>query len=450
METTIWQTYPQDEVLVVGIINTSNQNQINNFIEENSLTFPILFDPGSPGGVQGGDTYNDYYLPNDGSPYPRDFIVDQEGILQYANNEIDTEWMHYVLSEIIFENQSAYSQMVFVEDFTAAEWCPFCPVASLTMNELYEQNPGQIVSIQWHVGSQYFNEADCQYYQLGNCVGARGSLYDIAGIPTEVFNGTGILVGANIGWENFARYDSAFQSLSANMTDYDISIGGTKEGSTITYSVDIANENDSLFYGHSLHVFIVEDSILTTWDYQGSGDSLAFARNVVRDWFTDSLSYDSSYGNQTFSGSFDLDQSQWNTDQIKIIAIIQDGLTNQVYQAAEQSINQFEFLDIDQSSLKESPNMPLSYILYQNHPNPFNPVTRIDYTLPANEFVSVRITDIMGRQIKSLVNTNQLAGVKSVQWNATNDLGQPVSAGMYIYTIQAGDFRQTRKMLLLK
>jgi flagellar hook assembly protein FlgD len=56
----------------------------------------------------------------------------------------------------------------------------------------------------------------------------------------------------------------------------------------------------------------------------------------------------------------------------------------------------------------------------------------------------------MGRQIKSLVNTNQLAGVKSVQWNATNDLGQPVSAGMYIYTIQAGDFRQTRKMLLLK
>ena len=97
METTIWQTYPQDEVIVVGIINTSSQNQINDFIEENSLTFPILFDPGSSGGVQGGDTYQDYYLPNDGSPYPRDFIVDQVGILQYANNEIDTEWMHYVL-----------------------------------------------------------------------------------------------------------------------------------------------------------------------------------------------------------------------------------------------------------------------------------------------------------------------------------------------------------------
>ena len=255
---------------------------------------------------------------------------------------------------------------------------------------------------------------------------------------------------ANIDWENFARYDSAFQSLSGNMTDYDISIDGTKEGSNINYSIDIVNENDSLFYGHSLHVFIVEDSILTTWNYQGSGDSLAFARNVVRDWFTDSLSYDSLNGNQTFSGSFVVDQSQWNTDQIKIIAIIQDELTNEVYQAAQQNVHHFESLDIDQNSSKESPNIPLSYFLYQNHPNPFNPTTRIDYKLPADGFVSINIIDIMGREIKSLVNTNQVAGFKSVQWNATNNLDQPVSAGMYIYTIQAGEFRQTRKMVLLK
>ena len=105
METTIWQEYQDDNIIMLGIINTSNQSLINGFIEENSITFPILFDPGSPGGVQGGDTYDDYYLPNDGSPYPRDFIVDQEGILQYANNEIDTEWMIYVLDELTGNNQ---------------------------------------------------------------------------------------------------------------------------------------------------------------------------------------------------------------------------------------------------------------------------------------------------------------------------------------------------------
>ena len=105
METAIWQTFQNNNVIMLGIINTSNQNQINSFVQENSITFPILFDPGSSGGVQGGDTYDDYYMPNDGSPYPRDFIIDQNGILQYANNEIDTEWMLYVLNELLYDDE---------------------------------------------------------------------------------------------------------------------------------------------------------------------------------------------------------------------------------------------------------------------------------------------------------------------------------------------------------
>ena len=99
-ETSIWQEF-DEEVIVVGIINTSNQTQLNQFVAENSLTFPIIYDPGSPGGVQGGDTYDLYYLPNDGSPYPRDFIIDQNGIIQYANNEIDTDWMISIINDLI-------------------------------------------------------------------------------------------------------------------------------------------------------------------------------------------------------------------------------------------------------------------------------------------------------------------------------------------------------------
>ena len=101
METTFYQSFDQDEVLLVGISNTNNQNVISNFIAEGGLTFPILYDPGSSGGVQGGNTYDLYYMPNDGSPYPRDFIIDQQGVIAYANNEIDTEWMLYVLGELL-------------------------------------------------------------------------------------------------------------------------------------------------------------------------------------------------------------------------------------------------------------------------------------------------------------------------------------------------------------
>ena len=102
-------------------------------------------------------------------------------------------------------------------------------------------------------------------------------------------------------------------------------------------------------------------------------------------------------------------------------------------------------LSVDPISL-----IPEVFALHQNYPNPFNPTTQIRYDLPDNEFVSINIYDVMGRKIKSLVSINQEAGYRSISWNATNDLGQPVSAGMYIYTIQAGEFRQTRKMVLLK
>ena len=104
METTFWQTYDQDEVLLIGISNTNNQNVISDFIAQGGLTFPILYDPGSSGGVQGGDTYDLYYMPNDGSPYPRDFVINQEGIIAYANNEIDTAWMLSVINDLLLIN----------------------------------------------------------------------------------------------------------------------------------------------------------------------------------------------------------------------------------------------------------------------------------------------------------------------------------------------------------
>jgi len=107
LETAIWQSYMSENVILVGISNTNNQNIINNFIEENGLTYPILFDTGSAGGVQGGDVYDMYYMPNDGSPYPRDFIIDQNGVIAYANNEIDTAWMLSVINELI-SNDSSY------------------------------------------------------------------------------------------------------------------------------------------------------------------------------------------------------------------------------------------------------------------------------------------------------------------------------------------------------
>ncbi|HIF28625.1 MAG TPA: T9SS type A sorting domain-containing protein [Candidatus Marinimicrobia bacterium] len=94
--------------------------------------------------------------------------------------------------------------------------------------------------------------------------------------------------------------------------------------------------------------------------------------------------------------------------------------------------------------------LPVAYALHQNYPNPFNPVTTLRYNLPENRLVNIIIYDMLGRRVKTLINQNQDAGHKSVTWDATNDFGKPVSAGIYLYQIQAGEYISTKKMVLLK
>ena len=107
-------------------------------------------------------------------------------------------------------------------------------------------------------------------------------------------------------------------------------------------------------------------------------------------------------------------------------------------------------LRTQQLNSKKELQLPEIINFYQNCPNPFNPITSFGYDLPEDKFVNITIYDMIGRKVKTLVNSSQTAGYKSVQWNATNDRNEPVSAGVYLYIIEAGDFRQTKKMVLLK
>ena len=101
-------------------------------------------------------------------------------------------------------------------------------------------------------------------------------------------------------------------------------------------------------------------------------------------------------------------------------------------------------------SLNDNIVIPSRYTLHQNYPNPFNPVTTLRYDLPENGLVNITIYDMLGRQVKTLINQTQDAGYRSIIWNATNDYDKPVSAGIYLYQIQAGEYISTKKMVLLK
>ena len=98
----------------------------------------------------------------------------------------------------------------------------------------------------------------------------------------------------------------------------------------------------------------------------------------------------------------------------------------------------------------DEPELVNNYILLDNYPNPFNPTTTIQYELSQRSDIQITIYDLLGRKVTTIVSEIQEAGYKSVIWDATNSNGQPVSAGVYLYRIKAGDFVQTKKMILLK
>ena len=99
--------------------------------------------------------------------------------------------------------------------------------------------------------------------------------------------------------------------------------------------------------------------------------------------------------------------------------------------------------------IKQSTEIPVKYSLGQNFPNPFNPSTIINYQLPKNNYVKLVVYDILGREVATLVNKKQIAGNYKVEFNATN-----YPSGVYFYKLSAtgdaGNFVQTKKMLLLK
>jgi len=89
--------------------------------------------------------------------------------------------------------------------------------------------------------------------------------------------------------------------------------------------------------------------------------------------------------------------------------------------------------------------LPTSFSLQQNYPNPFNPTTTINYSVPKTSMVTIRVFDVLGREVATLVNENKPVGNYSVQFNANK-----LTSGVYFYKMEAGSFTQTKKIVLLK
>jgi hypothetical protein len=92
-----------------------------------------------------------------------------------------------------------------------------------------------------------------------------------------------------------------------------------------------------------------------------------------------------------------------------------------------------------------SPDLPGSFLLRQNYPNPFNPSTTINFKIPVSVYVSLKVFDMLGREVATLVSEKMVSGKYARRWNAEN-----IPSGVYFYRLQAGSYVETKKLILLK
>jgi hypothetical protein len=115
-------------------------------------------------------------------------------------------------------------------------------------------------------------------------------------------------------------------------------------------------------------------------------------------------------------------------------------------------LSDFEVVDKDAQALNIQVlgELPTSFTLYQNYPNPFNAYTTVSFDLPSDSYVRITLYNILGQVVTELCDAYLEAGSHQLVWDGSDSKGKYVTSGVYFYRLQADDFDQTRKMLLMK
>jgi hypothetical protein len=194
--------------------------------------------------------------------------------------------------------------------------------------------PETLVNIEWHNSGFTPSNSDFDIPEYSS----RASMYGVGGIPHTQWNGVQETVGGypDGNWQAIiGTFEALYASMVGDDTPYEIDINGYV-GEQVSYDVTVSMDADMSNSNQKVDIFVVEDNI---WSYWSGASSYHNARNVAREWLvTENVSISSAGESETFSGSFDLDEN-WNADSVKIIALVQNYSTKQIYQVSQVNIN---------------------------------------------------------------------------------------------------------------
>lgn len=340
---------------------------------------------------------------------------------------------------------------VVVEDYTGT-WCGYCPRGKTTLESIVTMHPTTI-GMEVHNGDTYSNT-----YSNAVITGINPSGYPTGGIDRFAFGGTTSAFSTN-------TWMSKAMTRSSTSTPVAVDFTSTYNATTKTLSVTVTAKFVAAASGDlRISCVLTEDGVVTTNDpqhnYMGNGCS---SPDPASPWYTSPCSITnyvhngvarvnlaptfgtagvipaSVIANSTYSTTYTYTlPSTWdgvvpNVSKIYIVAFVgRYGTTSTSYEILNANKG---LIGTNTILVGVQDNEALQIVSEQNYPNPFSDITAIDFKLNTNDNVSVKIYDIYGKEVKSLINTNLNNGQHTIYWGGDDNNGNKVSGGVYLYVI---------------
>ncbi|MEE9429704.1 MAG: T9SS type A sorting domain-containing protein [Melioribacteraceae bacterium] len=333
----------------------------------------------------------------------------------------------------------AGEKKVLVEIFTNAH-CSVCPPAHSALDQFLQSANGEKIEfIYYHMAFPY--STDELYKHNTSDSENKSSFYgSFSSTPQPFFDG-------DLRQRNYSNWKDELDALIVEESRFDLSVSGVRDESSFTISASITKTADVPENDLTINYVVVEHID----NYTGS-NNISDHKNVMRkivnpegDTFAINLNE-----SKDLSATIDFNDD-WNADELKVIVFIQSSSTKKIYQSSSISFDELSITGIN-----DEENIPNEFSLKQNYPNPFNPTTTIKYTIPndvtsknvASNFSSsalLRVYDVLGKEVATLVNKEQSSGNYEVEFDASK-----LSSGVYYYSLSVGDFSSTKKLILMK
>ena len=318
--------------------------------------------------------------------------LDNDGLKEIYT--VGYEYFHLIIHESTGEDEYAYQTDFYIS------------------SELYERaNQGIVIT---DIDANGENEMVCLTSGVNSLAGELLT-------PGSFFIASGVGDVSSLSYSNFnlfSSYDGGLRQVAVGDADGDGSL-----------NIYLAGHYDEAVYD---------------WEY-GGGDPMDPNNYVEKAIFMDDTTDNFTPGN---------DQGRVRVAKLFTGDIDNDGSGDIVFTSASFAADKPHLYMIEHSgtlgALEENPSIPNKISISQNYPNPFNPETRFQYNIPVDGIVSIKVYDILGKKIKTLVNQWKSAGVHNEIWSGQNDNNQMVSSGVYFYQVKVGDEQITKKMILSK